>query len=198
MRYEREGPYTPLDFHSVIAAWVVYLVMLLGTANSRLHTIPHRFSFAGSGPPGARAAPRHGLKSATVGAQHAHKTSIPAGDDSQLFTLIEHYKRLSGAWGTADEALVLARGTGASTLLFQARYDAITAELQTAADAILRETPAQTLEGVLAKLDWAAFREARRKMLTRLSLPAKTSGASWSGVRSVIPAVSPVRNSPAD
>ena len=139
MRYEREGPYTPLDFRNVIAA----------------------------------------------------------GDDSQLFTLIEYDKRLSAAWGTADEALGLARGTGASTLLFQARYDAVTAELQTAADAIC-ETPAQTLEGVLAKLDWAAFREARWKMLTRLSLPAKTSGASWSGVRSVIPAVSPVRNSPAD
>ena len=32
MAYEREGPHIPLDMRSLIAAWVVYLVLLLGTA----------------------------------------------------------------------------------------------------------------------------------------------------------------------
>ena len=78
----------------------------------------------------------------------------PGGNDDHLFALIERDKRLSATWGNIDDALALAKQAGTSTAALKDKDNTTTAELRDLATAI-RETPAQTVQGVLAKLEWA-------------------------------------------
>ena len=74
--------------------------------------------------------------------------------DSHLFALFERDKRLNAEFGPLNAAADSARLADNPSEDLEAKEDAKLAEIEAAIVAI-RETPAQTLKGVLAKLDWA-------------------------------------------